>query len=92
MSEPAKNFESLNPTVVVHQRTRFIGTGKIKNLEDGRRVIAGFTGIYPSRNPKDTDSLIRLLEDEIFGSSSQGVDTTEGSTVFKSAPISWKLR
>jgi hypothetical protein len=82
-----ETFEATDPTVVVHHRGRFLGLGTIKTLYHGRKVIVGFTGVYPSRTREDTYRILDILEEQIFN---QGID--QGSVMFKNVSVSWRVR
>lgn len=87
LTSPPLSFEAAEPTVVVYQRARFLGLGRIRALPDGSKVIAGFTGIYPSRTRSDTDQIIKIIEGQIFDG---GIE--QGSCEFKKATLSWRVR
>jgi hypothetical protein len=79
-------FQARYPTVVVHNRNRFMGTGRIKTLPCGKKVIAGFKGIYPSRDPSDTYKVLDIIEDQIFNQ-----EVEHGSVMFDNASLSWHV-
>ncbi len=52
------------------------------SFRDG--VIVGFTGIFPSRNPDDTDSLLVAVE--------QAIASGGSSVNFYNREVTWSLR
>ena len=88
------SFEAKEPTVVVKvvktragkSRNVFVGLGRVKQTQNGQ-VIAGFNGIFPSRNSGDTENLILILEDLVFNQGrNEGVEDILGQK------ITWTVR